>query len=290
MFYNSYVKEARDRFANKIALVTCLEDFQFSSYFYHFAIPVFLAGGVIPDNDWRDEVIAYFKEKWKHKKGIVFFSPVRPTCNFNDVDDLRKQIEWEQKYINACGMLDSFYFPDSQYHQPMSFYELGRCIGKRKQDPFGNWRGNDVFISVNKNYFRKNDIIIQTEVAKVGKNAKEVESVAEFAEHLMGYLEENYGLSIPLESTPDCCCGRCKNFKVYPTHGSLDLGYCTLKSNNEKIVNEDGLCEQFEKEEKEIEKLCLSCVHYQPKSPNIGYCGLDENKTIRCITNICDKK
>ena len=146
--------------------------------------------------------------------------------------------------------------------------------------------GNDVFISVHKNYFRKNDVVIQTEVAKVGKNAKEVESVAEFAKHLMCYLEENYEFNIPLESTPDRCCGRCKNFKVYPTHGSLDLGYCTLKSNNEKIVNEDGLCEQFEKEE---EKICLNCENYQPKTLNHGHCGFDVIKAIRFITDICNK-
>ena len=56
MFYNTYAKEARDKFANKITLVTCPENFYFASYFSKFAIPVFLAGGVIPDNDWRDEV------------------------------------------------------------------------------------------------------------------------------------------------------------------------------------------------------------------------------------------
>ena len=261
MFYNSYAKEARDKFANKITLVTCPEDFQFLAYFRDFAIPVFLAGGVIPDNDWRDEVIAYFKENWKHDKGIVFFSPVRPTCNFNDVDDLRKQIEWEQKYINTSGMLVSFYFPNSQYHQPMSFYELGRCIGKRKQDPFGNWLGNDVFISVNKNYFRKNDVVIQTEVAKVGKTAKEVESVAEFAKHLMCYLEENYNLTIPMESSTERKCFLCKYFSAIPTHGSLTVGECLKKENmvwcspnryrgrhkDYKTVSDDDVCEYFEK-------------------------------------------
>lgn len=261
MYYNSYAKEARDKFANKIALVTCPEDFQFLSYFREFAIPVFLAGGVIPDNDWRDEVIAYFKENWKHNKGIVFFSPVRPTCNFNDVGDLRKQIEWEQKYINACGMLDTFYFPDSQYHQPMSFYELGRCLGKRTKDTFGNCLGNDVLVSVHKNYFRKNDVIIQTEVANVDKVAKEVESVEEFAKHLMCYLEENYDLNIPLESTPDCCCGCCKYFSKTPTHGSSTVGDCLKKENmvlcppdryngihkTHKIVFDNNVCEFFEK-------------------------------------------
>ncbi len=210
MFHKSYVKKAKELFGNKVTVITCPEEFHFSSYFYNFAIPVFLAGGVIPGNDWRDEVITCFKNKWKHNKGIAFFSPVRPTCNFNDVDDLRKQIEWEQKYINSYRMIVSFYFPDSQYHQPMSFYELGRCLGKRTQDAFGNWLGNDVIVSVHKNYFRKNDVIIQTEVANVDKGAKEVESVAEFSNHLMCYLEENYDLNIPLESAPDRCCGSCK--------------------------------------------------------------------------------
>ena len=261
MNYNSYTKKAKELFGNKVTVVTCPEDFRLSSYFSKFAIPVFLAGGVIPDNDWRDEVITYFKENWKHNKGIVFFSPVRPTCNFNDVDDLRKQIEWEQKYMNSHGMLVSFFFPDSQYHQPMSFYELGRCLGKRTQDAFANWLGNDVLVSVHKNYFRKNDVIIQTEVANVDKGAKEVESVAEFANNLMCYLEENYDLNIPLESTPDCCCGSCKYFSAIPTHGSLTVGECLKKENmvwcspnrysgrhkDYKTISDDDVCELFEK-------------------------------------------
>ena len=264
MFYNSYAKEARDKFANKITLVTCPEDFQFLSYFRDFAISVFLAGGVIPDNDWRDEVIAYFKENWKHDKGIVFFSPVRPTCNFNDVDDLRKQIEWEQKYMNASGMLVSFYFPDSQYHQPMSFYELGRCLGKRTKDTFGNCLGNDVIVSVHKDYFRKNDVIIQTEVANVDKVAKEVESVEEFAKHLMSYIEENYSLTIPMESSTERNCFLCKYFSETPTHGSMIIGECLKKENmvwcaadryrgrhkDYKTVSDDDVCEYFEKRRK----------------------------------------
>lgn len=264
MFYNSYAREAKDKFANKVALVTCPEDFHFESYFSEFAISVFLAGGVIPDNDWRNEVIAYFKENWNHDKGIVFFSPVRPTCNFNDVDDLRKQIEWEQKYINTSGMLVSFYFPNSQYHQPMSFYELGRCLGKRTQDAFDNL-DNDVIVSVHKDYFRKNDVIIQTEVANVDKDAKEVESVEECAKHLMSYLEENYDLTIPMESSTERNCFLCKHFSETHIHGSGAIGDCLKKENmvwcppdryrgkhkSYKIVSDDDVCEFFEKEEKE---------------------------------------
>lgn len=267
MFYNSYAKTAKEQFANKVTVVTCPEDFHFSSYFSNFAIPIFLAGGVIPNNDWRDEVIAYFKENWKQNKGIVFFSPVRPTCNFNDVDDLRKQIGWEQKYMNSHGMLVSFYFPDSQYHQPMSFYELGRCLGERTRGDFDNWMGNDVLVSVHKDYFRKNDVIIQTEVANVDKCAKEVESVAEFAKHLMCYLEENYDTDIPLESSSERNCFLCKHFSELPSHGSVVMGECRKKENmvccpptrydgrhkEFKIVSDDDVCKFFEEKKEYVE-------------------------------------
>ena len=90
---------------------------------------------------------------------------------------------------------------------------------------------------------------------------KEVESVAEFAKNLMCYLEENYDLNIPLESTPDCCCGCCKYFSKTPTHGSSTVGDCLKKENmvwcppdryngihkTHKIVFDNNVCEFFEK-------------------------------------------
>lgn len=60
--------------------------------------------------------------------------------------------------------------------------------------------------------------------------------------------------------------------------------FYNIYTNNEKIVNEDELCEQFEEE-----KFCWICEHYQPKTLNNGYCKLDESKTIRCGAYICDK-
>jgi hypothetical protein len=79
----------------------------------------------------------------------------------------------------------------------------------------------------------------------------------------MSYLEENYELNIPLESTHNCCCFLCKHFSETPTHGSVILGECLKKENmvwypadryngrhkTYKIVSDDDVCEYFEKED-----------------------------------------
>lgn len=57
-----------------------------------------------------------------------------------------------------------------------------------------------------------------------------------------------------------------------------------------KTVSEDDVCNFFENEkEEEIEKFCLNCENYQPKTLNHGHCRLDESKTIRYSIDICDK-
>ena len=93
------------------------------------------------------------------------------------------------------------------------------------------------------------------------EDAKEVESVAEFAKHLMRYLEENYDLTIPMESSTKRNCFLCKYFSETPTHGSMIIGECLKKENmiwcppdryngahkTYKIVSDNDVCEYFEK-------------------------------------------
>lgn len=262
MYYNSHAKKARDKFANNVIEVVCPTDYRWElseTYRKQFAIPVFLAGGVIPDNDWRKEVVKYFQENWKEEKGIIFFNPVREDFNLNDPDDVKKQIEWEFQYLNHHDMFVSFYFPPTQFPQAMSFYELGRALAKREQDAFGNWIGQDVYVCIHKDYKRKTDLIVQGTLANYGNLPCEVDSVEQFAAFLMHYIRMNYNTNIPLESKPDRCCGCCKNFRVYPIHGSHQIGHCYKKANMvekgfktgyfDRVVEEDGLCELFEKNE-----------------------------------------
>lgn len=310
MIYNTYAKAAKEQFANKVIDVVCPTDYLSDlkmSYRKEFAIPVFLAGGVIPVDDWRKEVVKYFQENWKEEKGIIFFNPVREGFNLNDPDDVKKQIEWEFSYLNFRDMLVSFYFPPTEYPQAMSFYELGRALAKRKETNFGNWTGQDVYVCVNKDFKRKNDVIVQGTLANYGDIPHEVENAEHFAESLMIYIKQKYDTSIPLESSSERNCFLCKYFSEFPCHGSTVIGYCFKKENmvwcspnrydgrhkEYKTVSEDDVCKFFEKEKEikteEIEKICWSCKHYVAKTFNCGYCGLEETKTIRCITDICDK-
>lgn len=263
MNYNTYAKAAKEKFANKVIEVVCPSDYLSDlemSYRKVFAIPVFLAGGVIPGNDWRKEVVKYFQENWKEEKGIIFFNPVRDGFNLNDPDDVKKQIEWEFSYLNFRDMLVSFYFPPTEYPQAMSFYELGRALAKRKETDFGNWSRQDVYVCVDKDFKRKNDVIVQGTLANYGDTPCEVENAEHFAESLMNYIKQNYDTNIPLESSSERNCLLCKYFSETPTHGSGIMGDCLKKENmvwcppdrysgrhkRYKIVHDDDVCKFFE--------------------------------------------
>ena len=89
MFYNSYAKKAKELFANKVTVVTCPEDVELASYNLVFAIPVFLAGGITNCEEWQKVVINYFKENWKHERGIIFLNPRRDSFDVTNPNATR---------------------------------------------------------------------------------------------------------------------------------------------------------------------------------------------------------
>lgn len=305
MFYNSYAKRAKEQFANKVTVVTCPEDVELASYNLVFAIPVFLAGGITNCEEWQKTVINYFKENWKHERGIIFLNPRRDSFDVTNPNATREQIEWEFKYLNTPHVLFSMYFSNSPSPQPICFYEMGRALGKVFEiDDFDESRKNDVFVATHKDFHRKADVLIQGELADYGSIPSEVDSAEHYAQLLMNYIENNYDLSIPMESSLGRNCFLCKHFSKFPSHGSTVMGECRKKENmvwcsptrydgrrkEYKIVSDDDVCKFFEKEkEEEIEKFCWFCENYQPRTLNHGHCKLDESKTVRYSMNICDK-
>ena len=79
----------------------------------------------------------------------------------------------------------------------------------------------------------------------------------------MEYIEKNYDLSIPMESSLDRNCFLCRYFSETPTHGSLTVGKCLKKENmvwyppdrysgkhkGYKTVSDDDVCEYFEQKD-----------------------------------------
>lgn len=265
MFYNSYAKAAKEQFANKVTVVTCPEDVELASYNLVFAIPVFLAGGITNCEEWQKTVINYFKENWKHERGIIFLNPRRDSFDVTNPNATREQIEWEFKYLNTPHVLFSMYFSNSSSPQPICFYEMGRALAKEFEiDDFDNSRINDVFIATHKDFHRKADVLIQGELADYGSIPSEVDSAEHYAQLLMNYIENNYDLSIPMESALDRNCLLCKYFSETPTHGSGIMGECLKKENmvwypadrysgrhkGYKTVSEDDICKHFEQKDR----------------------------------------
>lgn len=264
MFYNSYAKEAKELFGNKVTVVTCPEDVELTSYNLVFAIPVFLAGGITNCEEWQKIVINYFKENWKHERGIIFLNPRRDSFDVTNPNATREQIEWEFKYLNTPCVLFSMYFSNSASPQPICFYEMGRALAKEfNVDAFTGLRENDVFVATHKDFHRKADVLIQGELADYGSVPSEVDSPEHYAQLLMGYIEKNYTLTIPMESSLKRNCFLCKHFSATPTHGSLTVGKCLKEENmvwcaadrysgrhkGYKTVSEDDICEYFEQKD-----------------------------------------
>jgi hypothetical protein len=76
----------------------------------------------------------------------------------------------------------------------------------------------------------------------------------------MEYIEKNYDVTIPMESSLGRNCFLCRYFSETPTHGSLIVGECLKKENmvlypgdryrgrykGYKTVSDDDVCEYFE--------------------------------------------
>ena len=250
MFYNSYAKAAKEQFANKVTVVTCPEDVELASYNLVFAIPVFLAGGITNCEEWQKIVINYFKENWKHERGIIFLNPRRDSFDVTNPDATLEQIKWEFKYLSHRNVAFSMYFADSDSSQPICFYEMGRAVGMATNKHF---QSKKLFIATNNKFFRKEDVLIQGKLADYGGTPIFVESAEEYAEKLLSWIEDKFDTNLKLESSPDFCCRVCKYFIHEGGYGLYDWGFCKHPNQlYEDIVDDDNVCEFFESEKQKV--------------------------------------
>ena len=132
-------------------------------------ISVFLAGGITNCKDWQKEVI----NQIKHNHGdsfldnLIIFNPRRDNFPINDRFATYQQIEWEFNAIEKCNVF-SMYFCSGDSDQPICMYELGRNILKMQLRYPTDWQDR-IVISVEDGYKRKQDVLIQTDLATNNK-------------------------------------------------------------------------------------------------------------------------
>lgn len=125
----------------------------------HDEITVFLAGGISGCRDWQKETIEHlYRFVGRDDNQVVVYNPRQEKFDINNPHAASDQITWEYQYLNQVDIF-SMYFVGGNQVQPICMYELGHYT-----KPYGDPQ----VISVETDYIRKNDVIIQVALATRG--------------------------------------------------------------------------------------------------------------------------
>lgn len=128
--------------------------------FFKDEIMVFLAGGITNCENWQKEVIDYLESlnQWETEK-LVIFNPRRNKWPKNgDIEEIKRQIEWEYDYLNKCDIFSMYFTNTEKSDQPICFYELGKYVGSSKNY---NDHNHCCVISYQEGFKRSFDLEIQ---------------------------------------------------------------------------------------------------------------------------------
>lgn len=135
-------------------------------------ISVFLAGGITDCPDWQAEMIELLKDV----PDLVLYNPRRKNFPIEDPNASKEQITWEHDYLKEVDIL-LYWFAKGSLN-PIVLYELGR---------YGNSGHRSMFIGMDKEYKRNQDVLIQTELDR--PEVEVVYSLEELSVQLLNSLK-----------------------------------------------------------------------------------------------------
>lgn len=113
-------------------------------------VKLFLAGGITNCPDWQTVMI----EKLKDIPNLTIYNPRRKDFPINDPNASEAQITWEYNHLKDADIV-LFWFSRGSLN-PIVLYELGM---------WGCSRNRPFIVGVDPQYERKQDVIIQTQLA-----------------------------------------------------------------------------------------------------------------------------
>ena len=119
---------------------------------------LFLAGSITGAHDWQKEMA--FKEQDVYGFGVYkrlihrfnVFNPRRADFDASDSNVEKEQITWEYHCIHHCNHILFWFAPET--FAPITLFELGSALNTHKHE--------NIYIGIDPQYKRKNDVIIQT--------------------------------------------------------------------------------------------------------------------------------
>lgn len=133
------------------------------------SVKLFLAGGISNSRNWQHEVINMLK----NLDHLSIFNPRRKNFDLLNKELIKQQIEWEYKYLQSADII-SFWFTKETLN-PITLYELGK---------WGNSSEKEIVIGIEPGYLRKEDVIIQTLLARPDINVFHSE-IGSFCNHII---------------------------------------------------------------------------------------------------------
>ncbi len=114
-------------------------------------IKLFLAGGISNVPNWQRVVI----DNLKDIENLTIYNPRRTNFDITNKSVLEEQIIWEYLHLKDADII-SFWFAKETLN-PITLYELGK---------WSNSSDRQIVIGIEDGYLRKDDVIIQTRLAR----------------------------------------------------------------------------------------------------------------------------
>lgn len=137
---------------------------------------VFLAGGITGCPPWQKEMVELLRNT-----DLILMNPRREHFPIGDPDAAMEQIEWEHNHLRMADAI-LFWFP-CETLCPIVLYELGAWSMTRKP----------IFVGVHPDYARRQDVEIQTGLARPGIEIRPgveiVYSLAALAEQVLRWAK-----------------------------------------------------------------------------------------------------
>ena len=123
------------------------------------SIKVFIAGGITNCPNWQKELIEYlqveFKEVDYYIPTVSLYNPRRENFPIDIPEEMERQIVWEYHHLKEADII-IYWFSNGSLN-PIVLYELGK---------WGNSGTKEIIMGIDPLYERKDDVIIQTKLAK----------------------------------------------------------------------------------------------------------------------------
>lgn len=148
--------------------IQCPDDFNsiydtsISSAYQH---RIFLAGGITGCGDWQSEVASKITGKY-----TIVVNPRRK--NWDDSITTKEQVTWEFEAIRRCDNIFFWFTPPTM--NPITLLEYGKVLENREQ-----FHGNQIFVGCHPEYARREDVIVQTKLARPKSNIKVYDNLDE---------------------------------------------------------------------------------------------------------------